>query len=174
MSDEQPWRVGHRVPEHVYIGERPLVTMPTAALAALVVAAVNGLDPAQRNWMAMQECIAELEAALKIQRDANADLDNRRGQALVRIAELEAEQTQQRAEGTKMVETFEQNASGLRARIAELETELLQCRADRATQIDATARARHRIVQAVTKLRGCPANLESMTAAIKHALEALQ
>jgi hypothetical protein len=35
------WRVGNRVPEHVYIGDRPLVTMPTAALAALVVDAVN-------------------------------------------------------------------------------------------------------------------------------------
>jgi hypothetical protein len=36
------WRVGHRIPEHVYIGDRPLVTMPTAELAALVVTAVNG------------------------------------------------------------------------------------------------------------------------------------
>jgi hypothetical protein len=35
------WRVGARVPEHVYIGDRPVVTMPTAELAALVVAAVN-------------------------------------------------------------------------------------------------------------------------------------
>lgn len=35
------WRVGQRVPEHVYIGDRPLVTMPTAELAALVVDAVN-------------------------------------------------------------------------------------------------------------------------------------
>jgi hypothetical protein len=38
----EPWRVGTRIPEHVYIGDRPLVTMPTAELAALVVTAVNG------------------------------------------------------------------------------------------------------------------------------------
>ncbi len=38
----EPWRVGKRIPEHVYIGDRPLVTMPTAELAALVVTAVNG------------------------------------------------------------------------------------------------------------------------------------
>lgn len=114
MSCEQPWRVGHRVPEHIYIGDRPLVTMPTAALAALVVAAVNGLDPAQRDWMAMQGRVVELETALQIQRDANADLDSRRGLLLVRIA------------------------------------------------------------QAVAGLRGCPANLESMTAAIERALVVLQ
>lgn len=37
----QPWRVGTRIPEHVYIGDRPLVTMPSPELAALVVEAVN-------------------------------------------------------------------------------------------------------------------------------------
>jgi hypothetical protein len=42
----EPWRVGTRIPEHVYIGDRPLVTMPTAELAALVVRAVNGYDAA--------------------------------------------------------------------------------------------------------------------------------
>lgn len=37
-----PWRVGARVPEHIYDGDgNPLVTMPSAGLSARVVAAVN-------------------------------------------------------------------------------------------------------------------------------------
>lgn len=43
----RPWRVGKRVPEHVYDAQgRPLMTMPTARLAALVVIAVNHYESA--------------------------------------------------------------------------------------------------------------------------------
>lgn len=45
MKAPLPWRVGTRVPEHIYDGDgKPLVTMPSAELAALVVAAVNAHD----------------------------------------------------------------------------------------------------------------------------------
>lgn len=64
----EPWRVGTRIPEHVYIGDRPLVTMPTAELAALVVTAVNGLDPAQRDWMALQARISQLGELQTVER----------------------------------------------------------------------------------------------------------
>ncbi len=40
-----PWRVGHRVTEHIYdADDRPLVTMPSAELSAMVVEAVNSRD----------------------------------------------------------------------------------------------------------------------------------
>lgn len=53
-----PWRQGKRVPEHIYDAQgRPLVTMPSAELAAFVVACVNGQGGAAR--------IAELEKLLR-------------------------------------------------------------------------------------------------------------
>ncbi len=47
-----PWRVGRRVPEHIYDGKgRPLVTMPNARIAAVVVAAVNKHEAAAKLFV---------------------------------------------------------------------------------------------------------------------------
>lgn len=40
-----PWRVGTRVPRHVYRGDEPICTMPTEELAREVVAAMNTYGP---------------------------------------------------------------------------------------------------------------------------------
>ncbi len=120
-AQPEPWRVGRRIPEHVYIGDRPLVTMPTAELAALVVTAVNGLDPAQRERdTALLEVVAErketelrgrlLDDAYKLIRDENGKLTA----ALARIAELEATQKETVAQGRLTI-------LGLQARIARVE-----------------------------------------------------
>lgn len=61
-----PWRIGHKVARHVYDADgEPVVTMPTAELALLVVAHANGA-PVRRA----AEALAEATALLELARDA--------------------------------------------------------------------------------------------------------
>jgi hypothetical protein len=90
--------VGARVPEHIYDANgRPLVTMPSAELAAFVVASVNGAARTETERQALEEAekvqdgllrrVERLEAVLKAGRDnvayvrTRADLESWREQA---------------------------------------------------------------------------------------------
>lgn len=70
---------------------------------------------------ATETALREALTALKIQRDANADLDSRRGMALLRVSELEAElQASEKATSLFVVEAQRLNACIARA-VAQLE-----------------------------------------------------
>ncbi len=87
-----PWRVGHKVPEHIYDAhDNPLVTMPTPELAALVVGAVNAQAPPTGggitiDWPATGcvECgefVPTCEECLRVHSQAKTALAVRKAQA---------------------------------------------------------------------------------------------